>query len=145
LLRSTFAISIIQINRTAPQINTKTEKISQPKPESVVLTMLAITAFAQPTKNASVKNTVNENGETVISFPEARGYYEAENYKITVKDSNNKKVFEKTVISEYVRATDDDVKVILGKLEKGDYKVKVSSYTPYAKKGQVLENTITVK
>lgn len=96
-------------------------------------------------ENASVKNTVNENNETVIFFPEARGYYEAENYKITVKDSNNKKVFEKTVISEYVRATDDDVKVILGKLEKGDYKVKVSSYTPYAKKGQVLENTITVK
>ena len=96
-------------------------------------------------ENTSVKNTVNENGETVIFFPEARGYYEAENYKIIVKDSNNKKVFEKTVISEYVRATDDDVKVNLGKLEKGDYKVKVSSYTPYAKKGQVLENTITVK
>ena len=96
-------------------------------------------------ENASIKNTVNENGEAVISFPEASGYYEAENYKITVKDSNNKKVFEKTVISEYVRATDDDVKVTLGKLEKGDYKVKVTSYTPYAKKGQVLENTITVK
>ena len=94
---------------------------------------------------ARLKNTVNENGETVIFFQEARGYYEAENYKIIVKDSNNKKVFEKTVISEYVRATDDDVKVILGKLEKGDYKVKVSSYTPYAKKGQVLENTITVE
>ncbi len=96
-------------------------------------------------QNASVKNTVNENNETVIFFPEARGYYEAENYKIIVKDSNNKKVFEKTVISEYVRATDDDVKVNLGKLEKGDYKVKVTSYTPYAKKGQVLENTISVE
>ncbi|MBQ6936780.1 MAG: hypothetical protein IJN49_09565, partial [Clostridia bacterium] len=90
-------------------------------------------------------NTVNENKETIISFPEARGYYEAENYKITVKDSNNKNVFEKTVISEYVRATNDDVKVNLGKLEKGEYQVKVISYTPYAKKGQVLKNTITVE
>ncbi|MBO5857435.1 MAG: metallophosphoesterase, partial [Clostridia bacterium] len=86
------------------------------------------------TENATIKNTTNEDNEVVISFPEARGYYEAENYKIIVKDSNNKKVFEKTVISEYVRATDDDVKVNLGKLEKGDYKVKVNSYSPYAKK-----------
>ena len=97
------------------------------------------------TENATIKNTTNEDNEVVISFPEARGYYEAENYKIIVKDNNNKKVFEKTVISEYVRATDDDVKVNLGKLEKGDYKVKVNSYTPYAKKGQVLKNTITVQ
>ena len=97
------------------------------------------------TKNATINNIFSEDGETIIYFPEARGYYEAENYKITVKGSNNKKVFEKTVISEYVRANDDDVKVNLGKLEKGDYKVKVNSYTPYAKKGQVLKNTITIQ
>ena len=96
-------------------------------------------------EKSEVKNTVNENNETVISFPEAKGYYEAENYKITVKDSNNKKVFEKTVISEYVRATDDDVTVNLGKLEKGDYKVKTTAYSPYTKKGSTLENKITVK
>ncbi len=97
------------------------------------------------TENATINNMLSEDGETIIFFPEASGYYEAENYKIIVKDNNNKKVFEKTVISEYVRATDDDVKVNLGKLEKGDYKVKVNSYTPYAKKGQVLKNTITVQ
>ena len=96
-------------------------------------------------EKSEVKNTVNENNETIISFPEAKGYYEAENYKITVKDSNNKKVFEKTVVSEYVRATDDDVTVNLGKLEKGDYKVKTTAYSPYTKKGSTLENKITVK
>ena len=96
-------------------------------------------------EKSEVKNTVNENNETIISFPEAKGYYEAENYKIIVKDSNNKKVFEKTVVSEYVRATDDDVTVNLGKLEKGDYKVKTTAYSPYTKKGSTLENTITVK
>lgn len=96
-------------------------------------------------EKAEVKNTVNEDNETIISFPEAKGYYESENYKITVKDGNNKKVYEKTVISEYVRATNDDVTVNLGKLEKGDYTVKTTAYSPYTKKGQTLENTITVK
>ncbi len=96
-------------------------------------------------EKSEIKNTVNEDNETVISFPEAKGYYEAENYKIAVKDSNNKKVFEKTVISEYVRATNDDVTVNLGNLEKGNYTVKTTAYSPYTKKGQTLKNTITVK
>ncbi|MBO7178812.1 MAG: metallophosphoesterase [Clostridia bacterium] len=96
-------------------------------------------------ENASVKSTVNENSETVIFFPEAKGYYEAENYKITVKAENGKKFYEKTVISEYVRATDENVTVNIGKLEKGNYTVKVISYSPYAKKGQTLKNTITVE
>ena len=96
-------------------------------------------------KDSKVNNTVNENGETIISFPEAKGYYEAENYKITVKNSENKKVFEKTVISEYVRATDDDVKVNLGELEKDNYKVTVTAYSPYTKKGDTISTRITVK
>ena len=96
-------------------------------------------------ENSVIANTTDENGETIISFPEATGYYEAENYKITVTDANNKKVYEKTVISEYVRATNDDVTVNVGKLEKGKYTVKVTSYSPYAKKGGTLKNTITVE
>ena len=94
--------------------------------------------------NASVSVTKNENGEAVISFPEAEGYYEAENYKIKVTDSKNKKVYESTVISEYVRATDDDVTVNLGALAAGEYKVTVKAYSPYAKLGGQLKNTITV-
>ncbi len=96
-------------------------------------------------EKSKIKNTVDENNETIISFPEAKGYYEAENYKITVKNSNDKKVYEKTVISEYVRATDDDVTVNLGKLEKGDYTVKTTAYSPYTKNGETLKNKITVK
>ena len=96
----------------------------------------------QKSDNTTVNN---ENNETVIFFPEAKGYYEAENYKITVKAENGKKFYEKTVISEYVRATDENVTVNIGKLEKGNYTVKVISYSPYAKKGQTLKNTITVE
>ena len=92
-----------------------------------------------------ISSTVNENGETVISFPEAEGFYTAENYKITVTNEKHKTVYESTVISEYVRATDDDVTVILGNLESGNYKVKVTAYSPYALQGATLQNTITVE
>ena len=95
-------------------------------------------------EKSKVKNKLNDEKETIISFPEAKGFYEAENYKITVKNSDNKKVFEKTVISEYVRATDDDVTVNLGKLEKGTYKVIVTAYSPYTKKGETISTRITV-
>ena len=95
-------------------------------------------------ENSAVSST-KENDEVIISFPEAKGYYEAENYKIKVTDSKNKTVFEKTVISEYVRATDDDVRVNLGQLSAGEYTVKVDSYSPYAKYGQTLKNKITVE
>lgn len=95
-------------------------------------------------ENSIVTNSVNDNGETIISFPEAKGYYYAENYKITVKNEKNKTVYEKTVISEYVRATYDDVTVNLGELDSGNYTVKVVAYSPYAKRGGTLKNTITV-
>lgn len=86
----------------------------------------------------------DENGDTIIAFPEAYGYYPAENYKITVT-KNLKKVYEKTVISEYVRASDDDVSVNLGQLENGKYRIKITAYSPYAKKGETITQTITVE
>lgn len=95
--------------------------------------------------NAEITYFVDENNETIITFSEAKGYYHAENYKITVTNSDNKKVFEKTVISEYVRATNDAVKVNIGVSEKGDYTVKVTAYSPYALKGQVIKNKISLK
>ena len=96
-------------------------------------------------ENSVVTSTVAENGDVVITFPQAKGYYEAENYKIKVTDSNNKTVYEQTVISEYVRATDADMSVNIGNLAQGEYTVKVESYSPYAKKGEQLKNTITVE
>ena len=95
-------------------------------------------------ENSVVTSKVNDDGETIITFPEAKGYYYAENYKITVTSETSDVVYEKTVISEYVRATNDDVKVNLGVIDSGVYTVKVVSYSPYAKKGETLKNTITV-
>lgn len=94
--------------------------------------------------SAEVSSYVDEIGETYITFPEAVGYYPAENYKIVVKNSSNKTVYEQTVISEYVRATDNAVTVNIGALEKGNYSVKINSYSPFAKQGETLKGTISV-
>lgn len=96
------------------------------------------------TSGAKIKSTLNEEGETVISFPDAKGFYPAENYKITVIDKDKKCVFVKTVISDYVRANENDVNVIIGKLNGGEYTVKITAYSPYAKKGGKLTVKISV-
>ncbi|MBQ4644539.1 MAG: metallophosphoesterase [Clostridia bacterium] len=95
-------------------------------------------------EGATVTSYVDENGDTIITFPEAEGYYPAENYKIKVT-RKSKTVYSGTVISEYVRATDDDVTVNLGQLSSGEYKVKIVAYSPYAKKGEKIKQTITVE
>ncbi len=94
---------------------------------------------------AEISSFTNENNETVLTFPEAKGYYYAENYKVIVYTSSDKTVYEQTVISEYVRATNEDVQVNIGALEKGDYTVKITACSPYSLSGQVLKGSITVK
>ena len=95
-------------------------------------------------ENSVVSYSVTDD-DVIISFPQAKGYYEAENYKIKVTDSKHKTIFEKTVISEYVRATNEDVKVNIGKIESGEYTVKIDAYSPYAKQGEQLKNTIIIE
>lgn len=83
--------------------------------------------------------------ETVLLFPDANGYYEAENYKITVYDADKKKVSELTAISDYVRAKKDLVRVNIGKLSEGKYSVKITAYSPYAKKGGKMKGSVIIK
>ena len=87
---------------------------------------------------------VNENGETVISFPDAKGYYDAQSYTVTVT-SRLKTVYSGTILSDYVHAVDDGKSVNLGALEKGTYKVKVVPMSPYSKMGCALTGEIVVK
>ena len=94
-------------------------------------------------EDATINAYMDENCDTIISFPEANGYYPAESYKITVT-KKLKTVYEKSVISEYVRATDDEVTVNIGQISNGEYKVKIVAYSPYAKAGQTLIQNINV-
>ena len=92
---------------------------------------------------AKVSAESDKNGEVTISFPEASGYYRAENYKITLS-SNGDTVENKVVLSDYTRATDFEKSVSFGKLEAGQYTVKIRAFSPYAKRGETLEWGFTV-
>lgn len=94
-------------------------------------------------ESAEIKVTVNENDETIITFPSAKGYFEAESYKVTVADGI-KTVYENTVLSSYTTAVEDDLSVNLGVLNEGVYQVKIKPSSPYAKQGKALKGEITV-
>lgn len=94
--------------------------------------------------SAVVTAEKDADGNTVLSFDSAEGFYEAENYKITVADANGKIVWQNTVISDYVRAVGNVTKANIGKLENANYDVKITAYSPYAKKGGSLKASIAV-
>lgn len=96
-------------------------------------------------QGAVVNAEKGEDGTTILSFPDAKGFYDAEDYKITVKNSNNKTIWFGTVISDYVRASSFGTKVDIGSLEKGTYKVKITAYSPYAKRGDRLVSSFTAE
>ena len=92
---------------------------------------------------AKITAEANEDGEVSITFPEASGYYRAENYKIALS-SNGESVDNKVVLSDYTRATDFEKTVSFGKLAEGQYTVKIYSFSPYARRGETLEWGFTV-
>ena len=93
--------------------------------------------------DGEITSEVNETGETVISFPDAKGYYDAQSYTVTVT-SGLKTVYSGTILSDYVHAVDDGKSVNLGVLEDGTYKVKIVPMSPYSKTGCALTGEITV-
>lgn len=105
--------------------------------------MYSLDTKPQFPENVEIEVSTNEADETIISFPSAKGYFEAESYKITVSDGLKVK-YENTVLSSYTTAIVDDMKVNLGVLEKGVYKVKIKPSSPYAKQGKALKSEITV-
>lgn len=94
-------------------------------------------------ENAEITATVNESGETVITFPDAEGYFKAESYKIVVS-KGLKNHYEGTVLSNYIVAVSTEMSVNFGVLEKGTYKVSVRPSSPYGRQGLALRGEITV-
>lgn len=92
---------------------------------------------------AEITAEKNNDGNTVLVFPNADGYWGTEDYKITVK-SGNKEVFASTVVSNYVRADLTQMSVDLGRLDTGKYSVSITPYSPYAKGGKTLKGNIEI-
>ena len=92
---------------------------------------------------AEITAEKNNDGNTVLVFPNADGYWGTEDYKITVK-SGSKEVFASTVVSNYVRADLTQMSVDIGRLDTGKYSVSITPYSPYAKGGKTLNGSIEV-
>ncbi len=95
-------------------------------------------------ESAKIEAQKDDEGNTLLVFPKAEGYWEAEDYKITVK-SGNSEVFAQTVVSNYVRADAEDMSVDIGSIEAGKYTVSILPVSPYAKEGKTLKGEITVQ
>ncbi len=95
-------------------------------------------------ENAEINTATNENGETVISFPDAKGRFDAVSYNVTVRNSNGDAVFASSELSGYVTAVDDGTTVNLGTLENGQYTVRIRPVSPYTKLGKALEGSFEV-
>ena len=94
-------------------------------------------------KTAAV-TVAREGNDAVLRFPDAVGYYEAENYKIVVSDGSMKPVWEETVVSDYVRSGLTGVAVDLGELPDGTYTVSVTANSPYERQGETLTGKVTL-
>ena len=92
---------------------------------------------------AKVTASKSNEGNTLLEFPNAEGYWGTEDYKITVR-SGSKEVFAATVVSNYVRADLTRMSVNIGKLDAGEYTVSITPYSPYAKGGKTLNGSIEV-
>ena len=101
------------------------------------------TAPAFP-ENAAPELKRGENGEALLCFPDAAGYYEAESYKITVTANGLHNDFNGTVVSDYVRAVHTGMAVPLGDLPSAEYRVTVTAFSPYGKKGETLTATLAL-
>ena len=91
-----------------------------------------------------VISVTREDGHAILSFPDAAGYYEAENYKIIVRGGPANIVWEGTVLSDYVRAGLTGVKADLGELADGEFEVQITAYSPFEKEGQSISAFIAL-
>ncbi|MBR3768582.1 MAG: metallophosphoesterase [Clostridia bacterium] len=96
-------------------------------------------------KNAVIRAEKDNDGNIILKFPSASGFYPAENYKVTVSSEKIGVAVADTFISDYVRASVNGENINIGTLKSGEYKVKIIAYSPYAKRGENLKGTITVK
>lgn len=94
--------------------------------------------------NSVISSDKDDEGNTLLVFPNAGCRWNTEDYKITVKNGNEE-VFAQTVISNYVRSDLTEMSVNIGNVEPGEYSVSIIPVSPYAKEGKALKGNITVK
>lgn len=92
---------------------------------------------------ATITSSVDDEGNLILSYPDASGYFPAESYKINVYQGT-KSIVSGSYDSNYARAIRNGVNTNVGKVENGTYSVTITPYSPYAKAGKTLKAQITV-
>lgn len=94
----------------------------------------------------NMKTTLNENGETVLTFDGAKDRFVTESYKLTVS-SGMKKVFEDNFSGKYMYLFEEDkYEVNLGKLESGKkYTVTLYALNAFAKTSKLQKYSFTAQ
>lgn len=94
----------------------------------------------------NMKTTLNENGETVLTFDGAKDRFVTESYKLTVS-SGMKKVFEDNFSGKYMYLFEEDkYEVNLGKLESGkEYTVTLYALNAFAKTSKLQKYSFTAQ
>lgn len=95
-------------------------------------------------ENASLLVSLDDEGNSILSIPEASARFGTENYKIVVYKGIFNKTFSDTVPSAYCCVDKQSTEVNLGKLESGTYKVRVTPNSPYAKSGKALKTEFII-
>ncbi len=92
----------------------------------------------------NIKTTLNENGETVLTFDGAKAAFVTESYKLTLS-SKAKVVFEDNFSGKYMYLFEEDsYEVNLGKLESGkEYTVSLYALSAFAKLSKLQTYTFT--
>lgn len=96
-------------------------------------------------ENAEITVNKEEDGTYTLFFPDAAGYYKAEDYKTTVYSDIFHTAWSGSVISGYALAQSDGTKVNIGALDGGKYYVRITAYSPYAKRGETLKSEFTAE
>ena len=94
--------------------------------------------------DAAITTQNDSNGDTVLTFPEAEGYYPAQSYNITLCNSKGKTVFSESFPSGYIHSDNVALSVNLGKLECGEYRAIITPVSPYYKNGHSISTEFVI-
>ena len=99
--------------------------------------------------DAAAQAVLNENGEWVVTFTEASTEFIVHEYKVTVKDDNNKKVYAKNYINNYYVIDDkntSEFRIGADLLQSGKtYTLEVRAESAYHKKSDVVKLSFTAQ
>lgn len=93
---------------------------------------------------AAITADVSSNGNVIISFPEACGYYPAQSYNIRISNVKGEVVFSEYFISGHTHSDCKIKQVNIGNIGSGEFTVTVIPISPYYKFGEPIIGKVDI-